>query len=358
MSACPAEQQELATARLEGANLQGAHLEGAFLLRARLRKAWLYEAHAEGGDFSITHLQKADFHDAHVEGASFDSARLEGATFWRTQMQGANLGWAHLEGAEMSGAHPGGKPMSEGALARIQKWAEGFQEILPPASLHMAFLDDERALKQLVLGDEKYGYVELADVHWGGVNLMLIDWSSVKELGDERSARQPAWRDVRTKSPDDILQGFEAAVRANRQLATVLRNQGMNEGADRFAYRAQVLQRRVLRLQRRIPGYAGSLLLDLISGYGYRPLRAFAACAVVILAFMGLYLLNSHFVVPHLTWDEALVLSMSSFHGRGFFNSGITLGDAYARLAAIEAFMGLLIEVTFIATFTQRFFAR
>jgi hypothetical protein len=34
------------------------------------------------------------------------------------------------------------------------------------------------------------------------------------------------------------------------------------------------------------------------------------------------------------------------------------LGDNLARIAAVEAILGLLIEITFIATFTQRFFAR
>jgi hypothetical protein len=34
------------------------------------------------------------------------------------------------------------------------------------------------------------------------------------------------------------------------------------------------------------------------------------------------------------------------------------LGDTYAELATAEAFPGMLVEVTFIATFTQRFFAR
>jgi hypothetical protein len=49
---------------------------------------------------------------------------------------------------------------------------------------------------------------------------------------------------------------------------------------------------------------------------------------------------------------------VSSFHGRGFFNQDIHLGDTFAELAALEAVVGLLIEITFIATFTQRFFAR
>jgi len=73
---------------------------------------------------------------------------------------------------------------------------------------------------------------------------------------------------------------------------------------------------------------------------------------------MGFYLLNAHFVTPHLGWDEALVLSVSSFHGRSFFSQDIMLGDTYARLAAAEAVIGLVIEISFIATFTQRFFGR
>jgi hypothetical protein len=56
--------------------------------------------------------------------------------------------------------------------------------------------------------------------------------------------------------------------------------------------------------------------------------------------------------------DEALILSLSSFHGRGFFSQSFTLGDTYARLAAAEAVVGLLIEICVIATFTQRFLGK
>jgi hypothetical protein len=57
-----------------------------------------------------------------------------------------------------------------------------------------------------------------------------------------------------------------------------------------------------------------------------------------------------------LQWYEALVLSVASFHGRGSFPQGFNLGDPVAILAAAEAVIGLVIEVSFIATVTQRFF--
>ena len=49
---------------------------------------------------------------------------------------------------------------------------------------------------------------------------------------------------------------------------------------------------------------------------------------------------------------------MTSFHGRGFFPGGIVLDDPITVLAAFEAVVGLAIEISFIATFTQRFFGK
>jgi hypothetical protein len=56
-----------------------------------------------------------------------------------------------------------------------------------------------------------------------------------------------------------------------------------------------------------------------------------------------------------LQWYEALVLSLSSFHGRGFFPFQIRLGDPLASVAACEAVIGLSIQLILIATFSKRF---
>jgi hypothetical protein len=49
------------------------------------------------------------------------------------------------------------------------------------------------------------------------------------------------------------------------------------------------------------------------------------------------------------------VLSVTSFHGRGFFPEALSLGDWIARLGAFEAVIGLFIELVFIVTFSRRF---
>jgi hypothetical protein len=155
-------------------------------------------------------------------------------------------------------------------------------------------------------------------------------------------------------------------VRANRQLAVVLQSQGLNEQAARFAYRAQVLQRNVfwfetvqpavkLRQRRQALGaWLFSWFLFLLAGYGYRPERSFLAYLFIIVFFTVLY----HLLGPQLLWNEAFVISMTAFHGRGFFPGTFSPGDPLALASALEAFIGLIIEVTLIATITQRFFGK
>ncbi len=73
---------------------------------------------------------------------------------------------------------------------------------------------------------------------------------------------------------------------------------------------------------------------------------------LVVVGFTILYL----GLDGHLAWYEAVVVSMTAFHGRGFSPSTFSPGDPLSIASAIEAFVGLVIEVTFIATLTQRFF--
>jgi hypothetical protein len=172
------------------------------------------------------------------------------------------------------------------------------------------------------------------------VNVAVVNWSAISRLGDE------------------VKFDYERATRAYRQLSVALRDQGLNEDAARFAYRAQLIQRKLFRLEGKRGQYLFSLFLDLLSGYGYKPLRCFIAYLIVILTFATAYFIIGHKVGPVLSPLGSVVFSMTSFHGRGFFPGGIALDDPLTVVAALEAFVGLLIEVTFIATLTQRLFGR
>jgi len=136
----------------------------------------------------------------------------------------------------------------------------------------------------------------------------------------------------------------------------------LNEAADRFAYRAHVLRRRVLLHSgtRAYGPYLFSWLLDVLAGYGYKPGRTLVAYLSTVLSFAIIYDILSHLAgsQPSLSPLYALIVSIISFHGRGFFPGGFLPTLPMAVCAACEAIIGLTIEISFIATFTQRYYGK
>lgn len=309
------EQRKMAAVLMEGADLRCAHLEQAYLGAADLKQANL-----EG---------------AHLERALLIWAHLEGAKLRWTHLDRANLNIAHLEGADLRGAQLDG-----------------------------ADLDGAK------LGDEKHVSPRLADIRWRDINLTVVNWTSITMLGDEHVARQKNWNDKgELKSSETRFNEYDIAVRANRQLTAVLRDQGLNEESDYFAYRAQRLKRIVLRrlvylphvnLRQRVRAlgsYIFSLFLDILAGYGYHPAKTLLWYILVIGGFATAYSIFGQ-LSP---LPDSLVFSFMSFHGRGFFpslSSETNLHNPLVLLAAAEAVIGLFIEISFIATFTQRFFGK
>jgi uncharacterized protein YjbI with pentapeptide repeats len=316
----------------EGMDLRGACMEAVILdglPLTRLRGA------LTGDEYDRATPEQRDMAAVQLHDASLRYARLEGCALTRARLDGVNLHYAHLERADLYKAH----------FAAI-----------PPADLTLAVMDAGTRLDGAVFGNKQRTGPSMEGVQWNGARLSSIDWSGIRTLGDEYSMHATAAWNPPT-AYGDIRLVYQLAVQAYRQVAVVLREQGLNEHADRFAYRALVLQRRVLRQQGQWLRWLGSSVLDLIAGYGYRPLRSFATYLAVVVGFAAIYLAMGGVGGHALAWNEALVVSLTAFHGRGFFATAFQPGDPQAAVAAAEAVLGLLIEITFIATFTQRFFA-
>ena len=365
---------------LRGANLR--HVNLCYLPLARLygglsREEW-QRTTLKQRDMAGVHLEGADLSGAHLEGAILEGAYLNGATLRGTFLQRANLFRADLRNTYLRDVHFERTGLRgtrlEGAYlpnARLQG-----------ADLRNAFFDGASTLEGIALSDEKSGTAILADVSWGNANLAVVDWTRIARLGDENKAHQLKTGQGIVKDRAKQLEDFRAAVRATRQLANAMRAQSMNEEAIPFAYRAQVLQRKVLWRQvlwgddelprqrtpqrearqrirgiwrrfRKLVALTFSYFLDAIAGYGYRPGRTAFIYLVVLAAFAVCY-----GTIGHLPPVEALIFSVTSFHGRGFLPGPFTLGSPVTALAAAEAVIGLFIEISFIATFTQRFFGR
>jgi hypothetical protein len=213
---------------LRGANLNNVNLSRLALARIIGGLVWddWIPATQEQRELAGIHLEEANLRRAHLEGAHLNNAYMEKANCSWAFLMSANLANTHLEHSNLYRAHLQEASLLEAHLARCQ--------------LSGTFFDVITNLEGIHLSSEKLGIISLVDISWGRVNLSVVNWSSIKMLGNESKAKN-----------SKLLEDYQTAVRANRQLAVALEEQGLNEDAARFAYRAQNLQRVVLRKQKK-----------------------------------------------------------------------------------------------------------
>lgn len=274
---------------------------------------------------------------ANCRGIHLEGARLQNVSAKRVRFQGAFLQEAVLRWGDLTGAHFREADLSGTDLSKTH---------LEDASLRLARVY-RLNLERAILGADtnvdalwEKANVRGLDVRWGGADLSRVPWSKVT-LGEDQIARQ-----------ERTAHTYVCASRANRQLALQLQAQGLTEEAMLFNYRAQAFQRLAWKKQRRFGKYLFSAALNVSCGYGYRPLRAFLLYLIVVGGFATLFGLAGHMI-----WYEAIIDSIISLHGRGFFAATFAPGDPLAAAAAAEAVLGLLVEVVVLATVSRRLFS-
>jgi uncharacterized protein YjbI with pentapeptide repeats len=319
---------DLMSANLSGAQLWSANLSNSRLASANLSDATLLSADLSNTDLTHTNLTHADLVFANLSEADLAFANLSGTILANTNLRGANLREARCDGNTI--------------LGKV-----GF------ASVHMSF-------------DMSFdSSTKLGDIRWNGVSLLRVNWKHLMHgreirLGDEQHISQPVTETGKERPPtrQERMERIETATRAYIGLAKELRDQHLLQYASAARLRYQRLHRQALFLQQQPGAFVrgiGSWLLDLISGYGEIPERILIAYLSIIAFFSAIYWGMAHQAgVPPFQWYEAIVLSFSNFHGRGFFTSTLNLGEPVAVVAVCEAIIGIFIELMVIALFSCR----
>ena len=339
LQAAMLQRAELVMANLEGANLswsnlEGANLNGAFLSKAILSKVNLVNASLDGTDLSYAHLDQADLsyaklYDSLLRKANLSETNLTGTVLRRVNLEEAELYGANLTATDLRAAKITGANLSEAKLAN--------ESLIGP----MVF-----------------------NTIWGDANLSNVDWSMVKIISDEYVADQNSV-DGNLKNRETRRIEYKYAASANRQLSVKLTEQGLVEEASHFDYNYQICRRKYLRFSMSIEKgwdklnvfrqWLFSWFLWALAGYGYKLGRAFIAYLIVIFGFGSIYwwFLGGD-PIP------AVVESINIFHGRGISSPDANLitNDYLLVFAGCEATIGLIIEVTFIAALTQKFFGK
>lgn len=311
------------------------------------------EVTLRGAKLAGLNLSRSDFHRAELVGADLERANLRDANLENAWLSGANLRGADLRGTNLTGA------MIDGTDLRDARMDNGTQ---------LRDLKNESAAR-------------LGDIDWNGVSLTRVDWTKMLRLGDEdiipeteanlksNASAYQRMIEFQSKYPNEDYLYVElldprreriaarrAVARAYRGLALALRGQGLLVPASGYRLREQRLERQVSWRERKYGSWLFSAILDLVAGYGERPGRIFAAYLAVISVFAAAYFVlgKATGLIPGPV--DALVFSLTSFHGRGFFpNENIGLHHPLTILAALEAVVGMFIELILIATFSRRF---
>jgi uncharacterized protein YjbI with pentapeptide repeats len=313
---------DLGSANLSSADLGSANLSGASLLTANLSAAYLGRANLSGVDLVLANVSGSMLLGANLSGADLGLANLSSTDLHNADLHGAilratDLRWSYLVQVNLSGADLMAANLSGAAISTS----------LRDVNLSAARMDATTALGSVASPVSLDDKTRLLDVTWNGANLASVQWDRTPRLGDEVDIGKDATRMARINTR-------KAAARAYRGLAKALQAQGLTDPALHYRARQFDLERQALFLERKLGQLVFFWLLDLMSGYGDKPRRALGCYAVVIGTFAGLYWAVTNQVFgfiqsqsTHLKWYEALVLSISSFHGRGFFPSMLSLGD-------------------------------
>ena len=99
-------------------------------------------------------------------------------------------------------------------------------------------------------------------------------------------------------------------------------------------------------------------MLALLGGYGYRMWHILVTYLVIVLLCAVTYFVLGMYYGPHLSLLEAILTSITAFHGRVFSEPFLQPSKPQLWVTAFEAVAGLVIEGVFIAMLTQKFFGK
>ncbi|MBI2916704.1 MAG: pentapeptide repeat-containing protein [Chloroflexi bacterium] len=375
---------DLSGMQLNGVVLTGASLRSARLRGASLQEADLSQAELVGADMREAELTGADLHEADLRQANLDRAHMAEVNLQQSDLSYASAVEAHLEGAALRGAKLTEVSLQRAFLASCDlKEADLTSANLQGARLTMAdlsgadlkgaYLENTLCVRTRFVGADLTGshlagaYLNGAELNlstafaadMAGAHIEFVNWDRGYVLGDEKGRN---YADA------------EAAYRGFRRRYDEL---GMHDHAREFFLREMIARRKAmwwgpggshslreglrtfqpkLVLRALWPhhpfGWAVSLLVDVVSGYGERPFRLIFWMAATVLGLAALYYYTASITPTTLT--NALYFSAASFTALGYALFEGQASPLARGLGAAEAFLGLFLMALFLVTFVRR----
>ncbi len=289
------------------------------------QRKWSGETNLPRG-MSRANFSRAQLSQLNLEGIQLNNANLNGTNLRRTQLSNSCLVRSDLSGANLYGAK------------------------LNNVNLARALMDIKTVLDKIEF-DEKTKFL---GVRWNNVSLNDIDWLQTSHIGDEPTKEII----IQEKMAVKRAKYYRDAAGAYHGLVVALNDQGLSIPASNYRLREKDMEKEALWEEHKFCGWLFNIFLGGVAGHGEKPGRTVTWYLGIIAVFSVIYWMLTNLVhgsVKALSPLEAVILSLTCFHGRGFFTNTITIGDPVTTFAAIEAVLGLFIELVFIATFSKKF---
>ena len=294
----------------------------------------LVEANLQRANLEHTNLQEANLRGANLQEANLRHTNLQGAGLWDTNLQRANLEHTNLQEANLRGAN------------------------LQEANLRGANLQEANLFKANLQG------ARLFKVKFDNSSLWeaKLDDIVINEISGDK------WKNSLAK-----LMTYEEASQIYRNLKNYFRNEGIYERSGHYYYREKVVQRKIYRGENK-GKYLGSLLLELLCGYGEKPGRIiYSALAIIIVAAILYYgvgieayvIEGSSLQVEKVSYSSQFTvhenlenLVICSYFSVVTFTT-LGYGDFHPvgvsrTIAMVEAFMGVFMLALFVLTMGRK----
>ena len=271
-------------------------LESAFLSRAELQKAVLIGANLQGADLVGTNLQ----------GAILPGANLQGANLPGANLQGANLSGANLQGADLSNSNLKYAIFDEKTILTDVNF---FQCTLDGSTIKNAYKNMDKEVIQVRTTEKKKNYSEAREIY--------------------------------------IL------------LKNYFNREGMHDISGKYFVQEKKMERILNKKRKEWGKYFLNIFLDIVSGYGEKPLNAIICSLIIILGSADIYWLFNGIMAANNkvtfggTFFESFYFSLNTF-------ATLSYGDLMPKagffriIASFEALMGGALTAIFIFIFARK----
>ncbi len=305
---------------------------------------WKLEGLKLSNKGNIANLQNANFSRANLENINLTSANLEKAYFGGANLKNANLRESVLTGAYLRGAILENATLHKSCLQSADMRGTNLQN----AKLWSSNLQGAKLIRANL---KNAGFNEKTILHDVNLYQCQIDNSTLKFADNQLDKKV-----IQEKNND-----YKKAKEVYRNLKNYFIQEGMYNISGEYYYREKLMEAKCNWKDKKYFKWISNMFLNLVAGYGERPLRVLIWWVGIILGYSFIYYFYNGIYIRMANninsynpkFLEALYFSIVTFTTLGFGDFAPKPGF-FQLFASFEALLGAIFMAMFIFVFVRQ----